>query len=152
MKTTTEVRNQLVSMIGSTIKIAQGYENDFDPAKVYNRYIKEITDDTSDVKYPKTFVCIARGEQRRMIAGEINNLLSFLIMHVVKRPDEKTDVQILLDSAMRDFERFFEMNDTLGGFVQTLDLVEFVTDSGFLDPEGVMIMRVTTERFKYGGE
>jgi hypothetical protein len=149
MKKTTEVRNQLVTMLGQ-IATAQGYNNDFVPSKVYKKWDKKLIDDARPVAYPKTFVMVEKGEMQRRIGGDSNHVLSFIIIHIVRQLQKSDDSQAMIESAIADFERFFELNDDLGGFVQSADIVEFTTDGGILDPEGILVFRVRTERSRYG--
>jgi hypothetical protein len=149
MKNTTEVRDKLVEMLG-TISVAQGYNNDFDTTKIRGYFDPALANDESDALYPKTFVCIEGSKIDRQIGNDARYSLGFLIIHVVKRVTQSQSPQQMLELALKDFERFFELNDTLGGFVQEANLVELKPDGGVLDPEGVLIMRVTTERSRYG--
>jgi hypothetical protein len=149
MKSPSEVRDQLVSLIGNTIRISAGYQNDFDPNKVYKGWRANISADERDSQYPKTFVMLDHGEQVPGISGDDTEILGLVIVHVVKKT-ASNDGQTLVESALKDFLRFFSLNRTLGNFVQNASIVEFATDGGVLEPEGTLAIRVKTERSAFG--
>lgn len=151
MKDASEVRDQLVKMLGD-ISTTQGYTNNFISSRVYPRFFASVVNNTDDTIYPKTFVIIDKGNSQQGIGGEFEKTLSFNIVHIVKKVIPTDDAQLLVELALKDFERFFELNYTLGGYVENAVLAEFVTDGGVLDPEGVLSLRVNTERRKYGNE
>lgn len=149
MKTDSEVRDQLVKMLGE-ISRAQGYKTDFIPEKIYKWWDANIANSDKDATFPKTFVILDQGAIGQGIGGDNTDYLSFYIVHVVKRIAKTDKPQEMLEDILADYKRFFKLNRSLGGFVQTADLVEFATDGGSLDPEGTLAIRVKTERTDYG--
>jgi hypothetical protein len=149
MKTIAEVRSKIVSMLGA-IRRLQGYENDFQPSHIHKGWNKQLAESGEDKNFPKTFVITEKQTMQRGIGDDVIYTLDFLIIHIVKAIAKSDDVIALLESAENDFTKFIEDNDRLGNFVNNADLVELVVDDGVLKPEGVLIMRIRTERSKHG--
>lgn len=149
MKTAPEIRDQLVTLI-RTIQTSAGYLNNFDSTKVYKKWDSALAASEVDTDFPKTFVMLEQGSQQAGMGGEYTENLGITIIHVVKAIASNDDSQAMVESALKDFSRFFSLQRTLGGFVQSADLVEFATDGGILSPEGTLALRVKTERSNYG--
>jgi hypothetical protein len=150
MKTTREIRNELVRLLGTIRVDENGYQNSFDPEKIYGYWSAKIASDMRDETYPKTFVIANMGQSENRIGEEIFKNLQFTIIHVVKKIKSDQDQISLMDSYLEDLEKFFELNYSISGFVNMAEIVEFITDGGTVEKESVLVCTVKTERSKYG--
>ena len=149
MKTADEVRTALVNTL-KQIKIVNGYANDLPDTHIHPAYSRLLADDTTDSLYPKVFVVMQRGVNTRMIALNEKKDLDFVIIFVGKEVAPTDNIDTIVTAYLKDLERVIFDNDTLLGAVQDVSVVEFATDGGVCAPEGVILMHVTTERYRHG--
>jgi hypothetical protein len=149
MKTSKEVRTALVDTL-KVIKVANGYQNDLPDTHIHDTYTREIVDSEKDDLYPKVFVVMQRGVNTRLPSGNEQKILDFVIIFVGKKLATGDDIDAIVTAYLQDLEKAIFDNDTLGGAVQDVSVVEFATDGGVCSPEGVILLHVRTERYRHG--
>lgn len=99
-----------------------------------------VTASTNDEDYPKVSLAIDGGVHARGVSQEINERIGFDVAFVVKQVDKdlQPEVHIISERVIDDFRLLIEKNPTLFDTAMSLDIGDWVTDSGMAYPEGII--------------
>lgn len=147
MKTVSEVKAALVAAV-KLIKTANGYSTNLADSHVYDKYDGNLLSSSTDSLFPKVCVFPVYGDTQNLPGLNETRILDFVIIALVKAVSRTSDSVVMTESLLSDFEKLFHEQHNLFGNVFDARIQEFTMDGGALSPEGCVILKVRTERFK----
>ena len=145
-KTNKQVKDALVTVLRN-MKTQNGYQTELSDNLVYGQYVRSVVDSKSDVHYPRCFVMYDLGQVERMVNAFEERQVFFILFFMAKKTNaaSKSPTE-QCEAFIDDLTKLLENNETLAGTVTTVELREWVTDAGVLDPEGVALVYLRTTR------
>lgn len=142
-----QVKAGLVSIL-KTLKPVNGYAVTLPDANIHLRYTTALANMQLDSAFPKCFVIIDSGLNVLQTTGFQGRELMFTVIIVVKKTitSGNVEAQVQIERFIEAMQDLFVRNDTLGGVVQDAQLVEFYTDGGSADPEGIAAFSIKTQQ------
>lgn len=136
-----EVKGLVLLMDGT----AQEQTFIFDSSHVYETMLA-ANKVKGDNKYPKAVVVVDAGRVNEGVAMQRNCTLSFDTIFVFKKNSgDQRSAPEQCRAFVDEFEQIVTRNYSLGGLVLNTSILEWTTDSGFADPEGVVWIKLGVE-------
>ena len=108
------------------------------PANIHDTFSNKIMLKREERDYPKACITLEDGKFEKRPSNCVFTTLNLLVVLAVKNNGERDiAAQIKIEKFVEDLEIAVNLNSTLGGLVEDLSLVDFETDGGFTDPEGI---------------
>lgn len=146
-KSVKEVRDGLVTVLRK-LNPGFGFSFNLPPDNIKVKYTEEeVRRVTPDITYPKCFVCILAGTNRRLVGGREGRGVSLSVIFVMKQtpgyPDDPGEQTLTL---VEDMHKLMLQNESLAGTVNNSQIDRWTVDGGAVRPEGVAIFEISTSR------
>ena len=142
MITLAQVKAALVDAI-TAIKTPH-FVTEFKATNVLGHFSADFIKMRDDKFYPKAFVIIDQGSSENEPSSVVNKKVDFTVIFVVKKfakNDKEPEDKIL--QAIEDFEQSLFESSFLNDNVSEISISDFTTDSGYTNPEGIVIFKVS---------
>lgn len=142
------IRAALVSIIQS-ITTANGYNTNLAPTNVHRGWSQRIFEDTTASLFPRVFIVLDDAELSTELGGVQNDEYRFLVFAQFRRTQREDvapyEVEEAKDDFIEDFRTAIDRNSTLGQVVQDVQLPQVASDSGTMDPLGMVVFEVVVK-------
>jgi hypothetical protein len=144
-----QISAEIKRLINEEFTIAKGYSNDWPAGHTYNIFTPAHSGMQKDQDYPKCFVLVDGGTDKKKPARQVESE-DYITIILVKKLKGKVQDNVLNqhDDALvmvEDFKRFIRTNYNLGDMVQDFYLIDWSTDGGFAHPEAVVLFKTCVE-------
>jgi len=140
--TLTDIREAIETLILANITVANGYSTGIVSSHIYTATSKAMTRKL-DTDYPKFIVVAGEGKHVQLPSRQKAKLVSFDVLAVFKATTAVPATPVeQAENFVEDLEGAVNTNITLGGLVENVLMTDFVTDSGFADPEGLVHAKI----------
>jgi hypothetical protein len=126
-----------------TITTANGYGITILPKNLYKTYTAGVMNNKKDGDYPKVFVLLDKGDNKKMPSNRYEKLVTYIVIIVTRAlASETLTPQEKIEGIIEDVDAMLHANDTLGTKVTDATLVGFTSDSGNVHPEASAAFKI----------
>lgn len=146
MSNLSTIRSSIATLV-KTLDVSNGNAVTANAALVFTAFdAKQLNNKTDLADYPKFFIITDTGAFSPSTSGTFNRSVKMLLVAVLKFKDSTPETMAdTIDLLLKDLNKLFADNNTLGGLVQDCYLGEFTTDSGLTHPEGILASWISIE-------